>query len=317
VAFTENTSPAEPPVPSARAYPVRFDVDSLDGPRDRLTALFRLIMAIPVGLLAALLPGAAGISLGTSYRFPRSAAPLEPGAAGPFDAIVTGLRELESLGLLGPLTFVLVGVLLLAFILVSGAFAASDGAVLAIPVVLVLLIRGKYPGWWFEWNRAVARFTTRIGVYVWLLRDEYPAIEEEQAVHLEIDRPDATSLNRALPLLKWLLLFPHWFLLGLLFPTRALIGFLSWVVIVVSGRMPRSFFDFQVASMRWGKRVAGYAPLFVTDEYPPFGLGSTETTLTAVAIGALLWVASAAVSIALLDWLVGMLLRTGGQGLFF
>jgi hypothetical protein len=31
----------------------------------------------------------------------------------------------------------------------------------------------------------------RVGVYLALLRDEYPSVDEEQAVHLEIDYPDA------------------------------------------------------------------------------------------------------------------------------
>lgn len=46
-----------------RTYPIQFDVDYADGPRNRLTTLFRLVLAIPIlAVLAAV--GASGFSSG-------------------------------------------------------------------------------------------------------------------------------------------------------------------------------------------------------------------------------------------------------------
>ena len=78
------------------------------------------------------------------------------------------------------------------------------------PTLLVILFRQKYPRRWFDWNLKLTRFTTRVEVYLSLMRDEYPSIDEQQAVHLELDYPDAArDLNRWLPLVKWLLAIPH------------------------------------------------------------------------------------------------------------
>ena len=44
-------------VHSENAYPVTFNVDYPEGPRKRLTALFRLILAIPILVVVSLISG--------------------------------------------------------------------------------------------------------------------------------------------------------------------------------------------------------------------------------------------------------------------
>ena len=46
----------------------------------------------------------------------------------------------------------------------------------------------------------------------------------------------------------------------------------AWFTIVFTGRYPRGLFDYVEAVMAWHDRVAGYAALLVTDDYPPFAL---------------------------------------------
>ena len=149
--------------------------------------------------------------------------------------------------------------------------AAGVGVVVA-PTALMLLFRRKYPRWWFEWNREFSRFGARVGTYALLLRDEYPSTDEEQAVHLAIDEPDAARLNRWLPLVKWLLAIPHYIVLLVLALTVVVTTFVAWLAILVTGRYPRGLFDYAVGVGRWGYRVCGYAFLLVTDRYPPFSL---------------------------------------------
>ena len=77
---------------------------------------------------------------------------------------------------------------------------AAGGGVLFLALVLMILFRQKYPKWWFDWNLALTKFSCRVGVYMLLLRDEYPSTDEEQAVHIELKYPTKTTTG---PRVKW------------------------------------------------------------------------------------------------------------------
>lgn len=150
----------------------------------------------------------------------------------------------------------------------------SGGGLLFVAPLVMILFRQKYPRWWFDWNLALLRFTNRVGAYLLLLRDEYPSTDEEQTVHLDFPYPDArTSLNRWLPLVKWLLAIPHYIVLFFLGIAVFVVVIIVWFIILFTGRYPRDMFDFVVGVIRWYNRVAGYAFILVTDQYPPFRLG--------------------------------------------
>jgi hypothetical protein len=149
-------------------------------------------------------------------------------------------------------------------------FAA--GGILVLPTMLMLVFRQKYPGWWFDWNLELTRFSTRVAAYLALLRDEYPSTDEEQAVHLTVFYPDAAELNRWLPLVKWLLAIPHYIVLAFLAVGAVFSVILAWFAILFIGRYPRPLFEFVVAVFRWSLRVSAYAFLLTTDRYPPFRL---------------------------------------------
>ncbi len=150
---------------------------------------------------------------------------------------------------------------------------AGAGGAIVIATALMILFRQKYPRWWFDWNLALMRFTNRVVAYLFLLRDEYPSTDEEQAVHLEMAYPDVErDLNRWLPLVKWLLAIPHYIVLVFVALAVVVLVLFSWVVILFTGRYPTGAFNFVVGAMRWSIRVEAYAFLLVTDRYPPFRL---------------------------------------------
>ncbi len=147
------------------------------------------------------------------------------------------------------------------------------GGVVFLPALLMILFRRKYPRWWFDWNLELVRFSTRVVAYLFLLRDEYPSTDDQQAVHLDIDYPDAArDLNRWLPLIKWLLAIPHFLLLVLLSVFGLVVTVIAWFAILITGRYPRPLFNFAVGVTRWSLRVQAYMLLLVTDRYPPFRL---------------------------------------------
>lgn len=145
--------------------------------------------------------------------------------------------------------------------------------VLFLPPLLLIVFRQKYPGWWFDWNLAFTRFSTRVVAYLALLTDRYPSTDEEQAVHLDLDYPDVgRDLNRWLPLVKWLLAIPHYIVLFVLTIAAVIVVIIAWFAILFTGVYPEGLFRFVVGVMRWGLRVQAYAFLLLTDRYPPFSL---------------------------------------------
>src|SRR4029077_13711672 len=149
---------------------------------------------------------------------------------------------------------------------------ASGGGVLFLPLVLMILFRQKYPRWWFDWNLNFLRFSNRVTAYLALLDDHYPSTDEEQAVHLNFSYPDATQMNRWLPLVKWLLAIPHYVVLFFLGIGALVAVIIAWFAILFTGTYPRGLFDYVVGVFRWSNRVNGYAFVLVTDQYPPFSL---------------------------------------------
>ena len=149
---------------------------------------------------------------------------------------------------------------------------ASGVGLLFLPILLMLLFRQKYPRWWFDWNVNLLRFSNRVTAYLALLDDHYPSTDEEQAVHLNLDYPDARQLNRWLPLIKWFLAIPHYIVLFFLWIGTVVAVIVAWFAIVFTGRYPQNLFRFVVGVIRWSNRVNAYAFLLVTDEYPPFQL---------------------------------------------
>ncbi len=146
----------------------------------------------------------------------------------------------------------------------GGLFAAT---------ALMIVFRRRYPRWWFDFARELARFGARVGAYLFLLTDTYPSTVEEQSVHLELDYPDVEAdLNRWLPLVKWFLAIPHYLVLAVLALGAVVVWVIAWFAILFTGRFPRALFDYLVGVGRWALRVQAYAFLLLTDRYPPFSL---------------------------------------------
>ena len=207
--------------PASTGYPARLDIEYPEGGLSRASTLFRVILVIPIAVVAGLLTN----SFVGNW---------------PGDSAATS--TLVAISLFGP-------------------------------TLLMILFRLKYPRWWFDWNLELTRFTTRIGAYMALMRDEYPSTDEQQAVHLDLDYPDAArDLNRWTPLVKWLLAVPHYFVLMVLCVASVVCVVIAWFAIIVTGRYPRALFNFVLGVQRWGLRVSAYMWLLITDEYPPFSL---------------------------------------------
>lgn len=151
----------------------------------------------------------------------------------------------------------------------SGGLAGS----LFVAIALMIIFRQRYPRWWFDFSRELTRFGYRVGAYFMLLTDQYPSTVEGQSVHLELDYPDVEKdLSRWLPIVKWFLAIPHYIVLFFLAIGAFFAWIIAWFAILFTGKYPRGLFDYVVGVGRWWLRVAAYAFLLLTDQYPPFSL---------------------------------------------
>jgi hypothetical protein len=169
--------------------------------------------------------------------------------------------------------FTAIPILILLSSVQTSSYGAGFAGILFLPALLMILFRQKYPRWWFDWNRELLGFSSRVGIYMYLMDDRYPSTDERQSLRLEIDYPDVQrDLNRWLPLVKWFLAIPHYVVLAFLAIAAFFVILYAWFAILFTGRYPRGAFDFVVGVVRWYVRVLGYAFLLVTDRYPPFSL---------------------------------------------
>lgn len=150
---------------------------------------------------------------------------------------------------------------------------AGAGGLLFLGPLLMIVARQKYPRWWFDWNLEFQRFSNRVAAYLALTNDAYPSTDDHQSVHLDYVYPDVPrDLNRWLPLVKWLLAFPHYFVLIVLDIAALFAVVIAWFAILFTARYPQGLFRFVEGVFRWNNRVVGYAFTLVTDKYPPFRL---------------------------------------------
>ena len=89
----------------------------------------------------------------------------------------------------------------------------------------------------------------------------------------EFDRQD--EYNRWLPLVKWLLVLPHWFVLFFIWIGAFFAAVASWFVVLFTGKYPEGIHRFITGTYRWTTRATAYAFL-MTDRYPPFSFDDDD-----------------------------------------
>jgi hypothetical protein len=161
-----------------------------------------------------------------------------------------------------------------------------------------ILFTGRYPRALFDFNVGVLRWGWRVGFYAFaaLGTDRYPPFtlaRTDYPADFDVDYPE--RLSRGLVLVKsWLLAIPHLVIVSVFtanlpfwwsarddwasgYQSTAGISLIELLVCVagfvllITGKYPRSLFDFLLGVNRWVYRVTAYVAL-MRDEYPPFQL---------------------------------------------
>jgi hypothetical protein len=160
---------------------------------------------------------------------------------------------------------------------------ASD--VVAIICWFAALFSGRLPDGLARFQVGVLRWLTRFYAYVLLLTDVYPPFELADAQYPVRLRAQPGPLNRLAVLFRIILAIPAWIVAtvltyGLGFPVM----FVTWLIVLIAGRMPRPLHEALAAALRYQARVFGYF-LMLTARYPgglfgdpaAFGAGPAES----------------------------------------
>jgi uncharacterized membrane protein len=185
------------------SYPVTFEADYTER-RNRLTAFFRLLLAIPVAIWL--------------YLY---------------------------------------------------AIVASIAIVIA---WFAIVITGHYPKGLYDFVAGYTRFVTRLTAYAALLCDPYPPFGGSEDANYPVRMSFAgplDSYSRPKTLFRIIIAIPIVvvrYIMGLLLEVGA---FAAWVIIVVTGKLPRGLFDLMILANSYTARSDAYLFL-LTESYPPF-----------------------------------------------
>ncbi len=135
-----------------------------------------------------------------------------------------------------------------------------------------IVITGRYPRGLYDFVAGFTRFLARITAYAALLCDPYPSFggadNPAYPVRMGFAGPLA-SYSRLKTFFRAILAIPVLvvrYLMGLMLDIGAVA---AWIVIVITGKLPRGLFDLLVLANSYTARSDAYLGL-LTETYPPF-----------------------------------------------
>ncbi len=154
-------------------------------------------------------------------------------------------------------------------------FASIWGAIISFIAWWAILITGKYPQSFFNYQVGLNKWVLRLNARMLNLVDGYPAFgnsASDDKTNMEIAYPE--NLSRGILLLKTFLGFfyviiPHGFCLLFRMIATQFLVFLGWWAVLFTGKLPQSWHNFIVGTLRWQMRLNLYINL-MTDTYPKF-----------------------------------------------
>jgi len=146
----------------------------------------------------------------------------------------------------------------------------------AAEVVLIIcwfaaLFLGRLPEGLGDFLAGYLRWVARVQAYLLLLTDQYPPFalgEEDYPVQILL-RPG--PLNRLAVFFRIILAIPASLLAGMVtLGMETIVLFVTWLIVLITGRMPRSLYEAYAAGLRYYLRHTGY--LFLLTGTYPWGL---------------------------------------------
>ena len=130
------------------------------------------------------------------------------------------------------------------------------------------LFTGRLPAGLADFQVGYLRWLTRFSAYVFLLTDAYPPFEFAEAQYPVRLRAEPGQLNRLAVLFRIILVIPAAIVSAVLtYGLSFLVMFVTWLIVLIAGRMPRPLHEALAAAVRYHVRVTGYF-LMLTARYP-------------------------------------------------
>lgn len=167
----------------------------------------------------------------------------------------------------GRLTVLLRLLLLLPHAVVLGLLSVVTFFV-AVAAWCATLLLGRVPDPLERWLAGYLGYETRLSGAAMLLTGRYPPFQFAEPSGYPVQlRLRSTALNRWAVLFRLLLVLPAALIGSLAVAGWWAVSFVSWLVVLVLGRMPQPLFEATAAVLRYRVRVSAYL-LLLTPSYP-------------------------------------------------
>jgi hypothetical protein len=139
------------------------------------------------------------------------------------------------------------------------------------------LFNGRSPLGLHTFLAGYLRYSTHVSAYVFLIADPYPGfyllnLKPEYPIDLEVGPPE--EQNRWTVGFRILLAIPAIFVTNILRNLSGLLAVFSWVLAVLTGRVPEGIRNFAALALRYESQTYAYT-LLLTPRYPSFDVGIT------------------------------------------
>ena len=205
---------------------------------------------------------------------------LTSGPAGPPDQILVAFAEPAHQNRLTVLVRI---ILAIPHLIVLWALGIAAEIVVIICWFAALFL-GRLPEGLAGFLSGYLRWLVRVQAYLLLLTDRYPPFElgpADYPVQLEL-RPG--PLNRLAVFFRLILAIPaHIVTMLVVLGMETIVMFITWLIVLVAGRMPRALHEAIAAGLRYYIRFTGY--LFLVTATYPWGLFGDDAPEPAAGTG--------------------------------
>lgn len=173
-------------------------------------------------------------------------------------------------------------VLFRVFLVIPQLVVVGLAGVAAAVVMLIgwfgALVTGRLPDFAASFLTGYLRWQTRVYAYALLLTGVYPPFTLADADYPVRIAATPGPLNRLAVLFRGFLLVPCWLLQVVLsVGAFTIVQFVSWLIVLISGRMPDALHQGLAAALRYQVRTIGFAAM-LTSAYPSELLGEPPLT---------------------------------------